>query len=233
MFSNVFENIRLFLCADLTLAVSPVVLSAALVFHGQSFASIDGAHHIYTAWIQDCGVQASSDGIGHTVDIYIFSGGHLKGDVKKGDMLWVPIHIPPFLSPKHFDEFYWPSFKKVIDYGLKKGIKFILGLEGDWTHHIEKLKEFPKNSFLCTIEDTDIFWAKKVVGDHVTLIGGMRSNLLRGDDKEACVNLTKKLIDECGPGGGYFFCIDKMLMSPGDLKLENYNACIDTILSYK
>lgn len=153
--------------------------------------------------------------------------------LKKGDMLWVPLHIPPFLSPKQFDEFYWPSFKKLLDYGIqKKGLKFILGLEGDWTPHLERLKEFPKSSLLGTIETTDIFHAKKVIGDHVTLIGGMNTNLLRGDDKEACINLTKKLVDECGPGGGYFFATDKMLMSPGDMKVENYIACVETILTY-
>lgn len=158
---------------------------------------------------------------------------YLGPNVPKGGVLMAPLHAPPFLSPKQFDEFYWPSFKRVIDAANKKGVRVLLGLEGDWTPHIEKLKEFPKNSLIGTIENVDMFWAKKAVGDYITLIGGMPCNLLKHGTKEECINLTKKLIDECGPNGGYIFSTDKLLMSPGDINIDNYKACLDTILTYK
>ena len=151
----------------------------------------------------------------------------------KGDTLFTPLHIPPFLGPKQFNEFYWPSFKKVIDHAISKGIHMLLALEGDWSQHIEKLKEFPKNNIIGAIEDTDIFWAKKAVGEHIAIIGGMSSSMLRNSTKQICIDKTKRLIDECGPGGGYIFSTDKLLMSPGDINVDNYKACVQTILTYK
>ena len=153
--------------------------------------------------------------------------------LKKGDTLLLPLHCPPFLSPKQYREFYWPTFKRFVDVAMKKGINVMLGLEGDWTPHLESLKEFPKNRIFGTIEQTDIFWSKKAVGDHITLIGGMPCNMLRNASGAECADYTKKLVDTLAPGGGYIFCTDLMLMSKNDIDVDKFKVCVDTILNYK
>ncbi len=154
--------------------------------------------------------------------------------LKKGDTLLLPLHCPPFLSPNQYAEFYWPTFKRFVDIAMKKKLNVMLGLEGNWTPHLETLKEFPKNRILGTLEQTtDIFQAKKNVGEYITLIGGMPLAFMNGSSKNECIDLTKRLIDGCAPGGGYLFCTDLMLMSKHDLNADNFKACIETVLTYK
>lgn len=152
--------------------------------------------------------------------------------LKKGDMMQLPLHIPPFLGPEKFEKFYWPSFKKIIDYIISKGGKAELVLEGDWTPYMDYLLEFPKGSLVCCIDQGNIFEMKKKYGDHLVLVGGLSTDTLRFGTKEDCAQMTRRLIDECGPGGGFILTTDRVLQFANDMNLENYQAIIDTVLRY-
>lgn len=152
----------------------------------------------------------------------------------KESILFFPLHLPPFLSPQQFEKFYWPSFKKVVEYAtVKKQAKLLLALEGDWTPYADCLMEFPKNSLLCHIDRADIKDFKRKYGDKLTLIGGLDSVIVRDGTKEECIEMTKKLLDVCAPGGGFMAATNNVLICPGDINIENYMACVDVIRSYK
>lgn len=152
--------------------------------------------------------------------------------LKKGEYVFIPTHIPPFLGRRNFDKFYWPSFKKLIDFIVSKRAKVAIILEGDWTPYMDCLREFPKCTFLSMIDQGDIFEMKKNYGDIMTLAGGMPIEMLRYSSKQECCDYAKKLIDGCGPGGGYVFMTDKGLMYPNDVNVDNFIAVIETVKEY-
>lgn len=155
------------------------------------------------------------------------------GQTKKGDVILFPLHMPPFLRKKDFEEVFWPSFKRVCDHVIKKGAKCALVLEGDWTPHLESLLAFPDKSVIAVVEKGNIFEIKELYTGHIAVCGGLELDFINNRSKEECVSYVKERIDKCAPGGGFMFTTDKALVYKNDLNLENYRAILDTIRNYK
>lgn len=134
------------------------------------------------------------------------------------------MHVPTFMSPKQFERFFWPTYEKLWRKLYDLGGKLIIFLEGSWENKYEFLNSFPKNFALGIIEDDNIFKAKKLIGDTMTIIGGMDLGLLKLGTKEECIDHAKKLLDVCAPGGGYMLGTPRALLSKGDVNVENLKA---------
>ncbi|AET68160.1 uroporphyrinogen-III decarboxylase [Desulfosporosinus orientis DSM 765] len=147
--------------------------------------------------------------------------------------IFLPLHVPTFLSPKQFGEFYWPGFRKLL-YQIKAlGGKALIYLEGNWEHLYEYVNDFPKDFAVCILEKDNIFEAKKKIGDTVTLCGGIDLGMLRAASKQECIDHVKEVVDKCAPGGGFLFSTDKLLLAPGDVNPENLKAVNEFVHSYK
>ena len=157
-----------------------------------------------------------------------------RGAEKMDPFPWVftPLHIPTFLGPKKFGEFYWPSYKKLLLALHERGVKVFAYLEGNWENYYEFLQELPKSFFIGNFEDDDVFKAKKLLGDRITISGGMTLNKLKYGTKQECIDYAKKLVDHCAPGGGYIFSTDLVLLSKGDVNVENLIAVNDFVHEY-
>lgn len=152
--------------------------------------------------------------------------------LKPGDVVKIPSLMPPFMGRKNFEKFYWPSFKRMMDWIIGKGAKAGIILEGDWTPYMEYLMEFPKGSVLGIVDVGDIVTFKKLYGSKIALSGGITVEMLRHSSKEQCCDHAKKMLDILAPGGGYVFSFDKGLMYPNDINVENYKAVVETVLEY-
>lgn len=138
-----------------------------------------------------------------------------------------------FLSTKQFEEFYYPYLKKMFDY-LEKYDKILFCFwEGKNDPYYEFMQDAPKGHCLYYFEKDDIFKAKKVFKDRVSLAGGMPSQMLYYSTPQQCVDYAKKLIDEIGYDGGYFFGPDIMLSYPTDCKRENLLAVNEFVANYR
>jgi uroporphyrinogen-III decarboxylase len=134
-----------------------------------------------------------------------------------------------FMSTKHFDTFYWPTFKKLVLALIERGATPCIFFEGDFTSRLEYLLEFPKGKILARLDSTDIFKAKKILKDHMCIQGNIPSSLLQTGTVREVKDYCKKLIDVVGDGGGY-------IMSPrsstDEVKPENLKAMIDFTHEY-
>jgi hypothetical protein len=145
--------------------------------------------------------------------------------------IFVPTHKACFLSPQEFDRFYWPSFKKVLEILIQAGHTVRAYLEGDWGHHWHHLLELPKGKVLCDIDNQgDIFKAKKDIGHHQCLAGGMKdSQLILGTPEEIRAQV-KHLCETVAQGGG--FILSGGCNFPYTTRPENFRAMIDAVLEY-
>ena len=147
--------------------------------------------------------------------------------------IFMPLHrgCYPFLSPEQFDKFYWPSFKKATMMLIEAGHKVRAYLEGDWGPNWDHFHDFPKGSVLCDIDSQgDIVQAKKDLGGHLCIAGGMPDHMLILGKPEEVREKTKLLCETVGKDGGYI--INGGCGIPYDTKPENYRAMIDTVLEY-
>lgn len=145
--------------------------------------------------------------------------------------IFVPTHKACFLSPKQFETFYWPSFKKTMEILIDAGYTVRAYLEGDWGHHWHHMLELPKGKVLCDIDNQgDIFKAKEVLGNHQCVAGGIPDSLFILGTPQEMRERVKLLCDKLGKDGG--FIINGGCNIPYDTKPEIYRAMIDSIIEF-
>jgi len=108
-----------------------------------------------------------------------------------------------FMSNKQYEKFYWPTFRKVILGLIEQGVVPLLFAEGKYDNRLEIVKDLPRGKVVWHFDRTDMFRAKKILGDNACIAGNVPASLLctatPKDVKEYC----RKLIEVCGEGGGF------------------------------
>jgi len=145
--------------------------------------------------------------------------------------IFVPTHKACFLSPKQFEQFYWPSFKKTMEKLIDAGYTIRAYLEGNWGAHWKHFLELPKGKVLCDIDTQgDIFKAKKEIGHHQCLAGGIPDTMFILNTPEEMREHVKMLCETVAKDGGII--INGGCQIPYDTKPENYRAMIDAVIEY-
>lgn len=135
-------------------------------------------------------------------------------------------HIPTYLNPKQYYKFYWPYEKVMLENIARQGGKCIMSAEGKWMKFIECFRELPKDSVIYLVDEDDIFEVNKAIGDWQVLGGGGKLAEMKFSSREDNIDYAKRVIDECAPGGGFVFTIEKNVICPGDINqtlMDVYN----------
>lgn len=135
-------------------------------------------------------------------------------------------HIPAYLSPKQFDEYFWPHHKQQIERITNAGGKLWINLEGNWKHVWHHFLELPQDSMILHVDDDDIIEASKALGHHQIIMGGINLVETRSMPFDKIKDSIKRVIDTCAPGGGFLICTNKCWVSPGDVNqtlIDAYN----------
>lgn len=156
------------------------------------------------------------------------------GEVPGAEIVFFINGGPPGMSPKIFDEFFWPYAKKAIDIIVNRGFKVHCHWDNDLTPHLEIMKDItkglPKGKVLLDLEKTDMKKAKQALGDRVCLLGNVPSSMLVYGTPEEVEKCCKKLIEDCAEGGGYILGTE--CETPWDSKRENVIAMIEAAIKY-
>ena len=134
-----------------------------------------------------------------------------------------------FMSLKQFEEFYWPSLRKLILGLVDNGLVPNLFIEGDYTSRLEIIKDVPKGKCIFHFEQIDIHKAKKAIGDRVCIRGSVPIQLMCTATPDEVKAYCKKLIDVLGEGGGFIMDIST---ASEDARPENMKALIDFTKGY-
>lgn len=108
-----------------------------------------------------------------------------------------------FLSKKQFEIFYLPTFKKILNAFIAKGITPCIFFEGNCNSRMEYLLDYPKGSILARLDNTDINLAYSILKGHTCIEGGIPSSLLQMGSVQDVKDCCKKLIDTVGKDGGF------------------------------
>lgn len=129
-----------------------------------------------------------------------------------------------FLSPKLWQRFVWPYFKKLVEVAIEEGIIPVLHLDSDWERDLEFFKELPKAKCIIAPDGmTDIFKIKEVLGDHMCIMGDVPAAMFALGTPEEVYNYSRKLINEIGPSG---YILSSGCDTPSNAKPENVRAMI-------
>ena len=145
--------------------------------------------------------------------------------------IFVPTHKACFLSPKQFETYYWPSFKKTMEAIIDAGYTIRAYLEGNWSAHWHYMLEMPRGKVLCDIDSQgDIVRAKNDIGHHQCIAGGIPDSLFILGKPEEIREKVRELCSTVGKDGGYI--INGGCNIPYDTKPENYRAMIDATIEF-
>lgn len=146
-------------------------------------------------------------------------------------LAFIPLHLNEYLSPKIYNEFYWPYLKEIILGFAREGIKSLVFFEGKHDAHLETILELPKGWGIAYFEKTDVRKAKKVLGGHTCIMGGVPISLIVSGTPEKIDKYVKELLEEVKPGGGYILTTS-VGNAPRETPIENIRALIDAVEKY-
>jgi uroporphyrinogen-III decarboxylase len=134
-----------------------------------------------------------------------------------------------FMSVKQYEKFYWPTFQKVILGLVEEGAVPLLFAEGSYNNRLEIIKDLPRGKVVWYFDRTDMFQAKKVLGDNACIAGNVPASLLCTGTPKEVKEYCRRLIEVCGEGGGFILTggasIDK-----GDP--NNLHAMTEAVMEY-
>jgi uroporphyrinogen-III decarboxylase len=108
-----------------------------------------------------------------------------------------------FMSRKQYERFYWPTFRKVILGLIEEGVVPLLFAEGKYNKRLDIIKDLPRGKVVWHFDQTDMFEAKKILGDNACIAGNVPASLLCTGTPQAVKEYCRKLIEVCGEGGGF------------------------------
>lgn len=146
-------------------------------------------------------------------------------------MVTYPLHkgADGWMSQKQFETFYWPSLKKVMDALINEGLIQHMFAEGGYNTRLETVNEFPKGSVCWYFDKTDMARAKKILGGKCAIQGNIPSSLVVTGTPEQTKEYCRKLIEDCGQGGGFILSAGAVADNP---KLENLRAMLAAVREY-
>ena len=115
--------------------------------------------------------------------------------IQHAEYVFIPLHagVDDFMSVDDYNEFYWPTLKKLIETLVNNDLTPIVICEGKYHTRLETLRDVPKGKVIYFFEDVDLATAKKKLGDVACIAGGMKTQHLMSGTTERVIEETKKL----------------------------------------
>jgi hypothetical protein len=144
--------------------------------------------------------------------------------------IWMHRGCVPFFSMEHFNKFYWPTLKPIIEEIWSNGHQVLFYAEGNWNAHLNSFAELPDKSIVYHVDNADILEVHKVLGDKFCISGGIPNWLLATGTPDEVRQYCKKVIDGVAGDGGYI--MDASAIIQDDAKIENIKAMTEFTREY-
>ena len=123
-----------------------------------------------------------------------------------------------------WNRFVWPYFRKLVYEVVDAGLIALLHLDSDWTRELERFRELPRGNCIMALDgETDIFQAKKILDNHMCIMGDVPASMLFLNNPDDVYQYCSRLIRELGPQG---FILQSGCDIPANAKLENVQAMV-------
>jgi len=121
-----------------------------------------------------------------------------------------------FMSDAQFEKFYWPTFKRLLLAMIEEGLVPYPFAEGKYNLRLKYIADMPKSSVVWYFDQTDMKEAKRILGNTSCIVGNVPSSIMITGTTRQVKEHCRKLIEDCGKGGGYILS--------GGASVDNGNA---------
>lgn len=152
-----------------------------------------------------------------------------KGNADVGQVSFIPLHMPPFISTKAFELFYWPTFEEMVHFQIDRGVTCNIFLEGDWSRYHSYLNRLPQQRVGFQLEEGDAAQIKAGFGNRRFFGGLFDPTITLTRSREACIDEAKRLVDACSSGGGFYFCFNRNLLDIKSVNVAKLQAVLEWV----
>ena len=146
-------------------------------------------------------------------------------------IVFIPMHKgdDSFMSRQQFEKFYWPTFRKLLLGIIQEGAVPMMVIDGSYNTRLDVITDLPRAAVVWTMEKTDMFKAKDILGDSACIAGNVTAAQLYTQTPKTIKEYCRKLIEGCAPGGGYI-----MSLGSGIDKCDpaNLHAIVEAVDEY-
>lgn len=162
-----------------------------------------------------------------TIDVTVETLNRMKGQVAL-----FPLHkaADGWMSEKHFQTFYWPPLKRVVDALIAEGILPTLFAEGSYETRLGLVNEFPKGAVNWLFDRTDMGRAKKALGERCCISGNVPASLIATGSPREVKEYCRKTIEVCKQGGGFILAAGTNSIEGA--RIENLRAMVEAAAEY-
>ncbi len=148
-------------------------------------------------------------------------------------VVFIPIHwaADAFMSPKQFETFWWPSFRRMMLELIDAGLIPMPLWESDCTGRLEVIRDIPPGKCIYWFERTDMLRAFEVLGDVVALRGNLSPSMMATGTPEQVDTAVKHLVDNVWNRGGKLI-LDTAFGVPDETPVENVRAMFSAARRY-
>jgi uroporphyrinogen-III decarboxylase len=153
-------------------------------------------------------------------------------NMARSPIVFIPMHKgdDSFMSVKQFEKFYWPTFRKVLLGLVNEGCVPMMIIDGSYNEaRLKIISELPRSSVVWTMEKTDMFKAKEILGNAACIAGNVTAAQLYTQPAAAIKEYCRRLIEVCGKGGGYIMSLGSGVDRCDPAKLQ---AIIEAVKEY-
>jgi uroporphyrinogen-III decarboxylase len=146
-------------------------------------------------------------------------------------VVMMPLHkgTGGFMSQKQFETFYWPSLREVMLGLVNEGLVPMPFAEGDYMPRLQTIKDMPDGKIIWYFEAMDMATAKQTLGRNACIAGNLPVSVLCTGTPEEVKEACRRLIETCGPGGGYILTAGA---SVNEGNPENFRAMMEAAKEY-
>jgi hypothetical protein len=129
----------------------------------------------------------------------------VMADMADCPVIMMPLHKgdDTFMSDKQFETFYWPTFRKLLIGMVEEGLVPFPVAEGAYNRRLEVIRDLPRTGVVWMFDQTDMANAKRILGDTSCICGNVPVSLAYTGTSKEMKEYCRRLIETCGPGGGY------------------------------
>ena len=140
-------------------------------------------------------------------------------------IVFIPVHWAPdaFMSPKQFETFWWPTFRRMLIGLIDGGVIPMPLWEADCTKRLEVIRDIPAGKCIYWFERTDMVKAFEVLGDVVALRGNISPSLMTTGTPVEVDAAVRHLADNVFHKGGKLI-LDGAFGIPDETPVENVRA---------
>jgi hypothetical protein len=145
--------------------------------------------------------------------------------------VFIPLHwgMDGFLSRDQYLKFYWPPLRELMLALIKEGLFPCPFFEGVYTSRLNIIKDMPPGKASYKFESIDMAKAREVLGDGISLRGGIPVSLLVTGTPDQVKEHIKRLIKTMGKRGGLIIDVSTIL---DNARPENVRALFDAAREY-